>query len=99
VKNYNEVPAQYSSLGHKRRTLARRYPFSQTSVGITTSQPAELPGPRVGIALRPSIDRSKRASRRSPGFDVPPERQRIKHVIYMVKDFQSTRIADASATC
>jgi hypothetical protein len=31
-------------------------------------------------------------------FESTERRQRIKHVIYMVKDFQSTRIADASAT-
>jgi hypothetical protein len=29
-KNYNEVPAQYSSLTHKRR--AQRYPFSGCSL-------------------------------------------------------------------
>src|ERR1700745_1417512 len=32
AKNYNEVPAQYSSLAHKRRTLCRRYPFSGCSL-------------------------------------------------------------------
>src|SRR5258708_35468321 len=32
AKNYNEVPAQYSSLAHKRRTLCRRHPFSGCSL-------------------------------------------------------------------
>ncbi len=46
VKNYNEVPAQYSSLAQKRRALAWRYPFS----GCSLERWHEMERCRGGIA-------------------------------------------------